>query len=200
MTSHVGVDFFGVFAVFFPAVTGIMAGANMSGDLREPSKAIPKGTLTGIAISFWTYIGLVWMVGSSSVKCAGSIACNASNFGTQAWVDQLGTLFPEPEGGLIFNKLIMTTVSLWGPLVYGGVFAATLSSALASLVGAPRILQALSKDDIFPFKAVRFWAQDDKLFLVPLNQRKPSDSKEPIRAYFLTYLVAMACILIGIVA
>ena len=58
-----GYDFWTVLGIFFPAVTGIMAGANLSGDLRNPSKDIPKGTLTAIALSSATYIGTQFEVG-----------------------------------------------------------------------------------------------------------------------------------------
>jgi amino acid transporter len=59
------------------------------------------------------------------------------------------------ENGLLFNFLIMVDISIWSPLIYVGIFAATLSSAIASLVGAPRILQAVAQDDLFPLYVVR---------------------------------------------
>ena len=174
--------FFSVFAVFFPAVTGIMAGANMSGDLKDPSVAIPKGTLYGIALTWVTYVGLLWIVGSVAVRCVGP-ACDDVGYGTSAWADSVGSR--EPEGGLVYNKLIMAQISLWEPLVYIGVFAATLSSALASIVGAPRILQAVAKDEIFDFQAINFFAQG------------VGKEGEPRRGYFLTWVIAMGCVLIG---
>ena len=79
----------------------------------------------------------------------------------------------------------MAQISLWEPLVYIGVFAATLSSALASIVGAPRILQAVAKDEVFDFKAVNFFAQG------------VGPDMEPRRGYFLTWVIAMGCVLIG---
>ncbi|NNM32399.1 MAG: sodium transporter, partial [Gemmatimonadetes bacterium] len=116
-----GTTFWAVFAVFFPAATGIMAGANMSGELRNPRKSIPLGTLSAIGISTVIYVALaVW-----SAKAA-------------------------DPGMLTSNYTIMADRSLWAPLVIAGLLGATFSSALSSLVGAPRILAALGRDRILP--------------------------------------------------
>ena len=110
--------FWAVFAIFFPAATGITAGANMSGDLKDPGKSIPNGTLAAIGFCAVIYcVQLILLAGFTSQ-------------------DQLGA---QP-----FETL--KSMSLWGPLVVAGVFAATLSSALGSFLGAPRILQAMGKD------------------------------------------------------
>ena len=63
-----GYDFFTVFAVYFPAATGIMAGANISGDLKDPQTAIPLGTLVAIGITTFVYLIMVWMTGSTTVR------------------------------------------------------------------------------------------------------------------------------------
>ncbi|KAJ1374248.1 hypothetical protein KIN20_036897 [Parelaphostrongylus tenuis] len=63
-----GEDFFSVFAVYFPAATGIMAGANISGDLADPQRAIPIGTLLAIAVTTSVYLATVWMTGSTCVR------------------------------------------------------------------------------------------------------------------------------------
>lgn len=116
-----GASFWGVFAVFFPAATGIMAGANMSGDLADPRRSIPRGTLAAIAVSSVVYLGLGY------------------------WMARVGT----PEE-LTENYTFLIDKSVWGPGVLAGLLGATLSSALSSLVGAPRILVALVKDRVVP--------------------------------------------------
>jgi solute carrier family 12 sodium/potassium/chloride transporter 2 len=113
--------FWKVFAVFFPAVTGIMAGVNMSGDLKDPSKSIPKGTFWAIGIGFIIYMTIPIFLAF--------------------WVD---------SGNLINDPLIMYKIAFWGGAILLGVWGATLSSAVGSLLGAPRVLQALTKDQVLP--------------------------------------------------
>ena len=116
-----GQNFWTVFAIFFPAVTGIMAGVSMSGDLKEPSKSIPRGTLYATVITFFIYAAIMsWL------------ALNAS------------------REELLTNKLVMQRIAFFGPLIFVGLWAATLSSALASLLAAPRTLQALGQDRVVP--------------------------------------------------
>ena len=179
-------NFFTVFAVFFPAVTGIMAGANISGDLEDPAKAVPKGTLLAIAVTFVSYVILLWIVGLVSVRCADEAAGKCPVEATQEWaVSVANDPLLLPQGGLLYNKLIMENISIWGPFVYLGVFAATLSSALASLVGAPRILQSLAEDKLFPWPWFNAFGKGH------------GASNEPIRAYFLTAFIAGCFILIA---
>jgi amino acid transporter len=118
--------FWGVFAVFFPAVTGIMAGVNMSGDLAQPRKSIPRGTLAAIAVSYVVYMIIPVVLERRA-----------------------------DTGALIEDPLIMRQLALWGPAILIGVWGATLSSALGSILGAPRILQAVARDDILP-RPLRF--------------------------------------------
>lgn len=110
-----------VFAVFFPAVTGIMAGVNMSGDLKEPNKSIPRGTFAAIGVGYIIYMILPVILATRA--------------------DAL-TLIEDP--------LIMRRMAYWGDAILIGVWGATLSSALGSILGAPRILQALARDGILP--------------------------------------------------
>lgn len=113
--------FHSVFAVFFPAVTGIMAGANMSGDLKDPAKAIPRGTLSAIGVTFCFYFVLVI-----------SLAFTVTNITLQE------------------NDFILQSICFWSPLFLIGVWLSTLSSALGVLIGSARIGQALAKDELIP--------------------------------------------------
>ncbi len=116
-----GAGFGEVFAVFFPAVTGIMAGVSMSGDLANPRTAIPRGTLMAIAVGFVVYVSFpIWL------------SLNYSN------------------DGLIADRDAVWTIARWSPLIFAGVFGATLSSALGSILTAPRTLQALAIDGLVP--------------------------------------------------
>ena len=126
---------FGVaLGIFFPAVTGIMAGANISGDLKDPSSAIPFGTNLSIAVSTVVYIMLSVFVALVSVRSVPGIITGDDC----------------PFGGTFHDYIIMARIAAWPPIVYAGIFASTISSGIASLVGAPRILQAVAADKIFP--------------------------------------------------
>ncbi|NJO18885.1 MAG: amino acid permease [Spirulinaceae cyanobacterium RM2_2_10] len=114
-------SFWSVFAVFFPAVTGIMAGVSMSGDLRDPKHAIPIGTLAAVGTGYAIYMALPVL-----------LALRADT------------------ASLLENPLVMMQLSFWGPAILLGVWGATLSSAIGSLLGAPRVLQALARDGILP--------------------------------------------------
>lgn len=114
-------SFWVVFAVFFPAVTGIMAGVNMSGDLENPSRSIPKGTFYAIGVGYLIYMTLP------------IILANRADAIT-----------------LIEDPLIMRKIAWWGDAILIGVWGATLSSAVGSILGAPRVLQALARDGILP--------------------------------------------------
>ncbi len=113
--------FWEVFAVFFPAVTGIMAGVNLSGDLENPNKAIPWGTFGAVGVGYLVYMTLPLLLG--------------------LWAN---------SATLIEDTLIMRRMAWWGDAILLGVWGATLSSAIGSILGAPRVLQALALDGVLP--------------------------------------------------
>ena len=119
-----GTSFWVVFAVFFPAATGIMAGANMSGELKDPRRSIPVGTMAAVGISSIIYVALAY------------------------WLARVAT----PDE-LVTNYAIMIEKALIPALVLAGLLGATFSSGLSSLVGSPRVLQALALHDILPGSA-----------------------------------------------
>lgn len=149
-----GINAFSMFALFFPAVTGIMAGTNMSGDLKDPSRSIPLGTLSAVAFTAVIYLSLAFVLGSV-----------------------------RPAEALIDDALVMGKIARWPILITAGVFAATLSSALGSMMGAPRILQAFARDNVF---------QWTRVFAVGSGR-----NNEPRRAIVVAALVSQACILLG---
>ena len=120
--NFTGTDFWLVFAVFFPASTGIMAGANMSGELKDPRTSIPVGTLWAIGVSFVIYMALAFWLATSAT-----------------------------ETELISNYNIMIDKAWIGPLVIAGILGATFSSALGSLVGSSRILFAMGEHRVLPY-------------------------------------------------
>ena len=149
-----GESLYSMFALFFPAVTGIMAGANMSGDLANPSRAIPRGTLWAVAATAVVYLSMAVLLGGAAGR-----------------------------DDLIGNSLVIRDLSLVPVLIVVGVFAATLSSALGAMMGAPRILQALARDNVFP--QIEWFALGS------------GPSNEPRRAVVLTFLIAEVAILAG---
>ena len=117
-------NFFIVFAICFPAFTGMTAGVGLSGDLRNPGKSIPWGTLSATIVGMIVYVFIVW-------KLATSVS---------------------PDD-LVEHQLIMSHIAIYGFLVIPlGLAASTISSAIGSFMVGPRTLQALGKDMSFPFK------------------------------------------------
>ncbi len=117
-----GPGFWILFAIFFPAVTGFTQGVSMSGDLKDPGKSLPMGTFLAVGVSILVYASAMVVF---SAALPGDIL--RRDFGA------------------------MRRAAHLGPLIDAGVLAATLSSAMASFLGAPRILQSLAGDRIFPF-------------------------------------------------
>ncbi len=141
-----------IFAIFFPAVTGFTAGIAMSGDLKDPKKSIPIGTIAAIAVGFVVYIFLAFFL---------SIQIDSETLKTD------------------YNILIK--IALFAPAVVAGIWGATLSSALGGILGAPRILQAMSIDKITPSPFGKGRGKND----------------EPANALILVFVIAQLGVLIG---
>jgi amino acid transporter len=151
-------NFFIVFAIIFPAFTGMTAGVGLSGDLKNPSKSIPFGTLAA------TFLGMIIYFFVTQ-----KLAQNAS------------------VEDLVNNQLIMSDIAIWGfvaiPL---GLAASTISSAIGSVMVAPRTLQALSSDRSFPIQAFNKW----------LSKGRKKDN-EPINSSLITCIIALFFVSIG---
>jgi len=151
-----GSSMWSMFAIYFPAVTGIMAGVNMSGDLKDPSRSIPLGTLAAILLSYVVYALLAFLGGG---------------------LTDAATLREQP-----FQLLVNNAWFQLGFLVIAGVYAATLSSAMGSYLGAPRILQAVARDKVIsplrPFAA------------------GAGQGDDPRRALLVTFAIALVTILL----
>ena len=113
--------FFEVFTFIFPAFTGIAAGLGLSGDLKDPRVSIPKGTIWATAVGIVIYIAVA----------------------IKLW-------WSAPLEALAADELYMENIALWGPIIPVGLAAAAMSSALGSIMVAPRTLQAIAADGIFP--------------------------------------------------
>jgi amino acid transporter len=117
--------FWYVFAVFFPAVTGFTAGIGMSGDLKDPQRSIPWGTLLAVLTGAFVYLMIPFILSISNRIPVEKLA----QPGVGAWV----------------------SLAIFGALfVYPGIWGAILSSAFGSVLGGPRVLQALASDGLAP--------------------------------------------------
>jgi solute carrier family 12 (sodium/potassium/chloride transporter), member 2 len=115
------ISFWALFALFFPAVTGIMAGVGLSGELQDPKKQIPLGLISAMIVSTLIYL-LVAL-----------------------WLN-----YSAPASELISNNLIMVKLAYFAPLIIAGILASTFSSALTTFVAAPRLLQSMASKSLFP--------------------------------------------------
>lgn len=178
LPDYRGETFITLFAVYFPSATGILSGANISGELKDPQDAIPKGTLLAILITSSSYILFAIISGMCAVRDASGSAADylAGNY-TDCAFNRTCTY------GLSNQDQMIELVAGYRWLVHAGNFAATLSSALACLVGAPRVFQALCRDDIYPY--IKWFGKGY------------GHTDDPRRCYGLTFVIAVAFILIG---
>jgi len=154
-----GIDFFTVFAIIFPAFTGMTAGVGLSGDLRNPGRAIPIGTLAGTLFGMLMYIAIAIKLDASAPPA------------------QLADT----------SRLVMAEIALYGHwLIPLGLAAATISSALGSIMVAPRTLQAIARDRIFPAPRLNEWLAAGK-----------DGENEPYNASLVTIIIAAVFILAG---
>ncbi|XP_063778735.1 solute carrier family 12 member 7 isoform X3 [Pseudophryne corroboree] len=119
--------------IYFPSVTGIMAGSNRSGDLKDAQKSIPSGTILAIATTSFIYLSCVVLFG----------ACIE------------GALLRDKFGEAVSGQLVIGTLAWPSPwVIVIGSFFSTCGAGLQSLTGAPRLLQAIARDGIVPFLQV----------------------------------------------
>lgn len=153
------VSFFSVFAIIFPAFTGMTAGVGLSGDLKDPGKSIPHGTIMATVFGMVVYVFLAFKL---SVSASPAALADKDN-------------------------LIMADIAWQGWwLIPLGMAAATLSSALGSIMVAPRTLQAIAKDRIFPARYMNYWISKGR-----------GKTKEPFNASVITVVIAAIFIMMG---
>uniref|UniRef100_A0A674AAA8 Solute carrier family 12 member 3 n=1 Tax=Salmo trutta TaxID=8032 RepID=A0A674AAA8_SALTR len=154
-----GETFFSVFAIFFPAATGILAGANISGDLKDPQDALPKGTLLAILITGVTYLGVALCVSATVVRDATGNINDTIATGMEMLCN--GTNTAACEQGWNFSSCDVNSCKF----------------------GSMNNFQALCKDNIYT--ALKFFAKGH------------GKNNEPIRGYVLTFIIAVAFIIIA---
>ncbi len=151
-------DFFIVFAIIFPAFTGMTAGVGLSGDLKKPSRSIPLGTTLATLSGMIIYFFVIFKLAKSA-----------------------------PVEDLLENQLIMGKIAVGGAIAIPlGLAASTISSALGSVMVAPRTLQALALDHAFPSKRINKW----------LSAATIKDN-EPKNASLLTVIIAFVFVALG---
>lgn len=150
-------QFFHVFAIVFPAFTGMTAGVGLSGDLKDPKRSIPIGTLAATVSGMVIYVFIAYKLASSAT--------------------------PDELSG---TALVMSDISIWGPIIPIGLAAATISSAIGSILVAPRTLQALASDRVLPSLSLTKWLSAGK-----------GNTNEPFNATLVTILIGFFIIAIG---
>ncbi|MEQ9301436.1 MAG: amino acid permease [Cyclobacteriaceae bacterium] len=152
-----GDNFFYVFAIIFPAFTGMAAGVGLSGDLKDPKKSIPTGTIVATLAGMLIYILAAFKL---------NVAASPSD--------------------LAENQLIMANIATWGPIILIGLISATLSSALGSIMVAPRTLQALASDRVFGIPSINSWLS-----------KESGKNREPVNGVLVTAVLALVFVAIG---
>lgn len=146
-----------VFAIVFPGFTGMTAGVGLSGDLANPRKSIPLGIMSATLTGMVIYVLLV-----------------------------LKLAFSADSASLAEDQLIMSRIAVWGPIIPIGLACATLSSAIGSILVAPRTLQALGGDRIAPSHALN-----------ALVSQGVGATNEPRNATLATSVIAVVFVLLG---
>lgn len=151
-------EFFTVFAIIFPAFTGMTAGVGLSGDLKDPGRSIPRGTLVATFLGLFIYILIA-----------------------------LKLVHSARPSELVDIQLIMSEIAYGGDIVIPlGLAASTISSALGSIMVAPRTLQALGQDQAFPAPRLNRF----------ISKGTP-DTNEPFNASLATIAIAFAFVAMG---
>ena len=150
--------FFYVFAIIFPAFTGIAAGLGLSGDLKDPKKSIPRGTLWATVVGILVYIAVAFKLFFSA---------NPESLGDE-------------------STIVMSEIAIWPPIISIGLACAAISSALGSIMIAPRTLQALGVDKVMPGINVSSF----------LGKGRAKDN-EPINASIVTVLIGFVFCSLG---
>jgi amino acid transporter len=151
-------SFFVIFAICFPAFTGITAGVGLSGDLQNPGKSIPLGTMAGTFTGLIVYILVVWKLSVSA-----------------------------PAADLVGNQLIMSKIAVLGAVIIPvGLAACTFSSAIGSIIVAPRTLQAIALDKSFPVRRINIFLAHGR-----------GKTREPVNASIVTFVIALVFVLMG---
>ncbi|MDE2770387.1 MAG: amino acid permease [Bacteroidota bacterium] len=150
-------SFIVVFAIVFPAFTGMTAGVGLSGDLRNPRKSLPRGTLWATIVGMVVYMAIVFKLHISA----------------------------SPDT-MAEDQLVMAQIALWGPAILIGLCCATLSSAIGSVLVAPRTLQALGADNTLPGKRGNKWVSHGV-----------GAANDPRHATIITGILALIIVIVG---
>jgi amino acid transporter len=153
-------QFFIVFAIIFPAFTGMTAGVGLSGDLKKPGRSIPLGTILATITGMVVYFFVVWKLASSASPEA----------------------LRDPD-----NQLVMGDIAIAGAFVIPlGLAASTFSSAIGSILVAPRTLQALAGDGSFPSRRINRFLEKGR-----------GETNEPFNATLVTVIIALVFVIMG---